>query len=90
MLSLNLDDLKKAFSVCEFPFYKNIQINGNKAECTLYSIKSNYHTTIYLDLSDFDKLIHQISIELIKLRSQEIVENQTVIKQAEGISFKLD
>jgi len=87
---LNLDDIKKAFQKCEFPFYKNVIIKGNNAECTLYSIKSNYRTTVTLELSSFEKLIHQISIELIKLRSQELLDNQSVIDQAETIAIKLD
>lgn len=89
-LSLNLDDIKNAFQICEFPFYKNIKIAGDEAECTLYSIKADYHENITLDLSSFEKLVHQISIGIIKFKSHELLENQTAIKQAEGISFQFD
>lgn len=89
-LSLNLEDIKNAFQTCEFPFYKDIKIAGDEAECTLYSIKADYHAKITLELSSFEKLVHQISIKLIKFKSHEVLENQTAIKQAEGISFKFD
>lgn len=87
---LNLDDVKKAFIDCEFPFYKDLKVKGNKAVCTFYSITSDYHSTIMLDLSSFEKLIHQISIELIKFRSQEVLENQTAQTQAETIAISFD
>lgn len=45
---------------------------------------------VTLDLSSYEKLLHQISIELIKLRSHELLENQSVIDQAENIAIKLD
>lgn len=89
-MSLNLNDVKKAFLDCEFPFYKGLEVDENKAVCTLYSIKSDYHSAIMLDLSSFEKLIHQISIELIKFRSHEMLENQTAQSQAESIAFNLE
>lgn len=89
-LGLDLDNVKEAFLACEFPYYKNIEINENTATCTLYSVKSDHRSTIILDLSSFEKLIHQISIELIKFRSLEMVENQTAQTQADTISFHLD
>lgn len=87
---MNEKNIKKAFDTCEFPFYKDLKIKENKAEWTLYSIKSNYRTMVTLDLSSYEKLLHQISIELIKLRSHELLENQSVIDQAENIAIKLD
>ncbi len=89
-MTLNLDDVKKAFLDCEFPFYKGLKTEGTRAVCTLYSIKSDYHTTIMMELSSYEKLIHQISIELIKFRSQELLENQTAQTQADTIAFSYD
>ncbi|EKN66826.1 hypothetical protein M670_00807 [Schinkia azotoformans MEV2011] len=89
-MSLNLDDVKKAFLDCEFPFYKSLEVEENKAVCTLYSIKSDFYSTIMMELSSYEKLIHQISIELIKFRSNEMLINQTAQTQAESIAIHLD
>lgn len=87
---MNLDDIKEAFNECEYPFYKNVSINGNHAKCTLYSIHSNYRKTISLTLSSYENLKHQVAIEIIKLRSHEYIEYETILDQSENMSFMLE
>ncbi|WP_102347548.1 hypothetical protein [Bacillus sp. Marseille-P3661] len=78
---MDINTVKQAFIECEYPFYKGLEINGNTATCTLYSIKSHYHKTITLDISNYESIIHQLSIELIKLRSQEYLETESIMNQ---------
>ncbi|HJV44094.1 MAG TPA: hypothetical protein VJ824_00035 [Bacillota bacterium] len=66
-------DLREVFAHCEYPYYKDVVIEDKRYHCTLYSVSIPYKTTITLPLLNFDAIAHLISIEIIKLRSQEFI-----------------
>lgn len=76
---MTIVDVKEAFQQCEFPFYKNLEMTEDQATCTVYSIYSEYKQEVILPLMNFDALLHQISIEIIKLRSAELFSQQQQI-----------
>jgi hypothetical protein len=73
---MNIAEIKEAFQQCEYPFYKNVTIEKEQASCTLYSIYSDVKLPVKFNLSDFATLVHQISLQVIKIRSQEIKEQR--------------
>lgn len=64
--------VKDLFRQCEFPFYKELEIHDHYFTCTLYSIYSNYKKFIRLDMTDEGELLHQLALEIIKFRSEEL------------------
>lgn len=76
---MTIKEVKEAFHQCEYPFYKNLTVKEHEATCTLYSINSDFKIPLKLTLLNFDSLIHQISLHIIQMRSQEIKEQQQKI-----------
>jgi hypothetical protein len=80
-MEMTKTEIKEAFHQCEYPFYKNLTVKENEATCILYSIHSDFKIPLTLSLLDFDSLVHQISLHVIQMRSQEIKEQQQQIME---------
>lgn len=65
-------EVKELFFQCDYPYYKGLSVKESHAVATLYSPKSDYNKEIVIDITDPGKAIHQLAIELIKLRSREL------------------
>jgi hypothetical protein len=72
---MTMIDVKDAFSQCEYPFYKNLVLNNGSADCTIYSIHSDYKQEISIPLNNYDEVIHTISLAIIKMRSYEFIHD---------------
>jgi len=69
---MTLSEVKDLFYQCEYPFYKGLTIHDSVANATLYSVKNECKKEIVIDISDPQKAIHQLAIEVIKFRSMEL------------------
>ncbi|MED1952932.1 hypothetical protein [Brevibacillus centrosporus] len=78
---MTISDVKEAFLACDYPFYKQITIECNEAVCILYSLHSSCQKPITLQLSSRDALMHQIAVEIIKLRCLELQIHQNNLVQ---------
>jgi len=70
---MNYEKVQELFLLCEYPFYKKLNITEEEVCFTLYSIYTDYKRDICLQNTDEDQLIHQMAIEIIKFRSEEIL-----------------
>ncbi len=68
---MTLANVSEVFLQCEHPFYKEVEVQSLEVSCVLYSSATSYLTTIQLPTLNWDQMLHQISIELIRLRSYE-------------------
>ncbi|WP_134682758.1 hypothetical protein [Brevibacillus migulae] len=69
---MTLSEVKDLFFQCEYPFYKGLTIHETVVNATLYSLKCECKKEIAIDISDPQKAIHQLAIEIIKFRSMEM------------------
>ncbi|MEW9672267.1 hypothetical protein [Ammoniphilus sp. 3BR4] len=77
---MTLANVSEAFVQCEHPFYKEVEIFNGEANCVLYSTVTAYRTAIRLPIVNFDAVMHQISLQLIRLRSHELWNQQQLIE----------
>lgn len=68
---MTMVNLKEAFEVCEYAFYKEVSVKDEAFQCSLYSVTSAYINDISIPLINFDTTVHRLSLEIIKLRSHE-------------------
>lgn len=69
---MTLGEVKNLFYQCDYPFYKALQVQGSCANAILYSMQSDCKKEIVFDVSDPQKALHQLAIQLIKFRSLEM------------------
>lgn len=72
---MTMVNLKEAFEVCEYAFYKEVSVTDQAFTCSLYSVSTSYASDISLPLLNFDTTVHRLSLEIIKLRSYEMMAN---------------
>lgn len=78
---MTLVNVSEAFLQCEHPFYREVEIQETEVNCVLYSSVTAFNSTIHLPMLNFDKVLHKISLELIRLRSHELQHQQHSIEQ---------
>jgi len=70
---MTLIDVNEVFNTCEYPFYKDVILDSGAMTCTLYSTHSDYKKIINIPLLNFDQAVHYISLNIIQLRSYEMI-----------------
>ena len=65
--------VQELFLLCEYPYYKKLDITDQEVCFTLYSIYSEYKRDICIRNTDENHLLHQLAIEIIKFRSNELL-----------------
>lgn len=68
---MTIVNLREAFEVCEYAFYKEVSVKDESFTCSLYSVSSPYVSDVSIPLMNFDSTVHRLSLEIIKLRSYE-------------------
>lgn len=80
---MTLVNIQEVFNQCEYPFYKETEVQNPSMQCTLYSTSTSYRQVIKLSNVNFEAAIHQASIALIRLRSYELlVQQQEIVEKA--------
>lgn len=70
---MNREKVQELFLLCEYPYYKKLNITDQEVCFTLYSIYTNFKRDICLYHTDDDQLLHQMAIEIIKFQSEELL-----------------
>ncbi|RXT09100.1 hypothetical protein [Ammoniphilus sp. CFH 90114] len=78
---MTLVNVTEAFLQCEHPFYKEVEIDNSEVNCVVYSSVTSYQTTIQLPVVNFEAAMHNLSLQLIRLRSHELWNQQQNIEQ---------
>ncbi|MBP1934581.1 hypothetical protein [Ammoniphilus resinae] len=73
---MTLIDVKEVFNTCEYPFYKEVMLNSGTMTCTIYSTHSDFKKQINIPLLNFDQAVHYISLNIIQLRSYEMIHKE--------------
>lgn len=73
---MTLGNINEAFQQCEYPFFKNVELKNQEAECVVYSVNTSFQRTLSVSVLNYDALLHAISIEVIRLRSKELQVQQ--------------
>lgn len=80
---MTLGNINEAFQQCEYPFFKDVMLKNEEAQCVVYSVNTSFHSTLSLSLLNYESLLHTISLEVIRLRSKELLAQQEeLIKKA--------
>ncbi|MCA1030799.1 hypothetical protein LCL95_07195 [Bacillus timonensis] len=66
--------IKQAFIDCDHPFFKIIDYDETTSmtEVKVYSLRADYRNIIKFSWESFDELLHQVSLELIKVKMEEM------------------
>ncbi|MDF2682374.1 MAG: hypothetical protein K0R47_3564 [Brevibacillus sp.] len=72
---MTIAEIQDAFFQCGFPYYKQLSVQGLQADCTFYSIHSDYRKKVVLALTNKEDVQHQIALEVIKFWSHDLLEN---------------
>lgn len=72
---MTIAEIQNAFFQCGFPYYKQLSVRGQQAECIFYSIDSDYRKKVVLTLTNKEDVQHQIALEVIKFWSHDLLEN---------------
>lgn len=72
---MTIAEIQDAFFQCGFPYYKQLSVQGQLADCIFYSIYSDYRKKVVLTLTSKDDVQHQIALEVIKFWSHDLLEN---------------
>ncbi|WP_134701926.1 hypothetical protein [Ammoniphilus sp. YIM 78166] len=82
-MKLTMVNGKEAFMQCEYPYYKELEVHDSQMGCILYSAHSASQTEVRLPLINFESTVHQLSIALIRLQSQELwAQQQEILEKA--------
>ncbi|MGM0711406.1 hypothetical protein [Brevibacillus parabrevis] len=69
---MTIAEIQHVFFLCGFPYYKQLSIQGQQADCTFYSIHSDYRKKVVLQLTSKAELQHQIALEVIKFWAHDL------------------
>lgn len=78
---MSVAEVRELFFNCDYPFYKHLTVTNGQAICTLYSVSDQYEKEITLNLADKTIALHQISLEIIKLRCHEMRSKEMRLHQ---------
>lgn len=73
---MTIGNINEAFQQCEYPFFKDVLLKNQEAQCVVYSVHTSFQSTLSLSLLNYESLLHTISLEMIRLRSKELLAQQ--------------